>query len=193
MLPQHPRPHQSRATAAGRTHLLASPAHITSTAMLGSRRCRLRRLTTMYRTGKPSQAEQPAAIRCKPSRPMMPMPQAPSFDAVPRRTNGCQATLAAAVRCKQQQPTEHLNTESQTASNSPRNATKFHNNILLHRSNHPRAKTPQHPPEMNTEESGGKKNEFYTYITPQHSEVRGSEKVLEYKLQSLYFYLQCTT
>ena len=60
-----PCPHQSRATVADRPHLLASPAHITSAAMPGSRRSRLRRLPTMYRTGKPSQAEQPAAIRCK--------------------------------------------------------------------------------------------------------------------------------
>ena len=70
-----------------------------------NRRSRLRHLPTMYCTGKPSQVEQPAAIRCKPSRPRMPVPQAPSFDAVPRHTDSCQATPAAAVRCKQPQPT----------------------------------------------------------------------------------------
>ena len=100
-----PCPHQSRATVADRPHLLASPAHITSAAMPRSRRSHLRRLPTMYRTGKPSQAEQPAAIRCKPNCPIMPMPQASSFDVFPRRTNGCQATPAAAVRCKLPQPT----------------------------------------------------------------------------------------
>ena len=36
---------------------------------------------------------------------MMPKPQAPSFDEVPCRTDGCQATPAAAIRCKQPQST----------------------------------------------------------------------------------------
>ena len=100
-----PRAHQNRATAVVRPHLLAPPVHITSAAMPGSRRSRLHHLPMMYRTGKPSQAEQPAAICYKPNRPMMPKPPAPSFDAVPRRTYGCQATPVTAVRCKLAQPT----------------------------------------------------------------------------------------
>lgn len=44
------------------------------------------------------QAEQSAAVRCKPSCPTMPLPQAPCSDAVPCRIDRCQATPAAAVR-----------------------------------------------------------------------------------------------
>ena len=63
--------------------------------------CRLRRLSTMYHTPKsPSNAEQPATVCCKPSRPMMLVLQAPPSDAVPRRTDSYQATPAAAVRCQ---------------------------------------------------------------------------------------------
>ncbi|KAF8662412.1 hypothetical protein HU200_055992 [Digitaria exilis] len=40
----------------------------------------------------------PAAIHCKPSRPAMPVLQAPFFDTVPHRTDNCQATLAAMAK-----------------------------------------------------------------------------------------------
>ena len=53
----------------------------------------------------PSKAEQPAAVRCKPSYPTMMVPQAPPSDAVPRRTDNCQAMSTTAVRCKQPDPT----------------------------------------------------------------------------------------
>lgn len=64
----------------------------------------MRRLQTMDRTGQPSQAKQPATIRCKTSRPMMFMPQAPSFDVVPHRTDRYHATSAAAVCYTQPHP-----------------------------------------------------------------------------------------
>ena len=50
-------------------------------------------------------AEQLAAVRCKPSLPTVLMLRAPSSNAVPHRTGNCQATPAAVVRCKQQEPT----------------------------------------------------------------------------------------
>ncbi|KAF8713030.1 hypothetical protein HU200_028820 [Digitaria exilis] len=40
----------------------------------------------------------PAAIRCKPSRPAMPVLQASSFDTVPHRIDNCRATPAAMVK-----------------------------------------------------------------------------------------------
>ena len=52
-----------------------------------------------------SDTEQPAAVRCKPSLPTVSMLRAPSSDAVPHRTGNCQATPAAVVRCKKQEPT----------------------------------------------------------------------------------------
>ena len=58
----------------------------------------------------PSKAEQPAVVRCKPSCPMTLVPQAPSFDAIPRRTDDCQAMPAAAVRCKQPKTNAHTTT-----------------------------------------------------------------------------------
>jgi len=58
----------------------------------------------------PSKAERPAVVRCKPSCPMTLVPQAPSFDAVPRRTDDCQAMPAAAVRCKQPKTNAHTTT-----------------------------------------------------------------------------------
>ena len=53
----------------------------------------------------PSDAEQPATVRYKPSLPTVSMLRAPSSNAVPHRTGNCQATPAAVVRCKQQEPT----------------------------------------------------------------------------------------
>ena len=104
--PTSPDLHQCRATAAGRPRLLAPLPHLTSTVVLASRRSLLCHLPMMFRTGKANQADHPAAVRCKPNCPMKPMPQAPSFDAVPHRTDSCQTTPAAAVRCKQPQPTD---------------------------------------------------------------------------------------
>ena len=48
-----------------------------------------------------SRAEPPTAIRCKPSRRTMSMPQAPSPDIVPHHTDSCLAMPAATVRCQQ--------------------------------------------------------------------------------------------
>jgi len=53
----------------------------------------------------PSEAEQPAAVRCRPSLPTVLLLRASSSDAVPHRTGSCQATLAATVRCKQPEST----------------------------------------------------------------------------------------
>lgn len=44
---------------------------------------RLRHPPTLYRTRGPNCGESPAAIRCKPSRPQMPLPQAPSSRRCP--------------------------------------------------------------------------------------------------------------
>ena len=52
-----------------------------------------------------SNAKQPAAVRCKPSHPIVLLLQAQSSNAVPRRTDSYQAMLAAAARCKQPKPT----------------------------------------------------------------------------------------
>jgi len=91
----------NQANAAGRLHLVDSPSHLATTARVASQRSRLCHLLTLYRTKWPSQAEQPAAVRCKPSRPTMPVPLVPSSDAVPHRTDSHQAMSAAVVRCTQ--------------------------------------------------------------------------------------------
>jgi hypothetical protein len=92
-------PHQnSRAAPAGRQHLVAPPAQIASAVMPSCQVvvCAIFRRCTAPES--PSEAEQPAAVYCKPSRPTMSLLQAPSSDAVPHRTGSCQATPAAAVR-----------------------------------------------------------------------------------------------
>ena len=52
-----------------------------------------------------SNAEQPTAVRYKPSLPLVSLLPAPFSDAVPRRTDNCHAMPAAAIRCKQPKPT----------------------------------------------------------------------------------------
>ena len=91
----------NQANTAGRLHLVASPSQLATTARVANQRNRLCHLLTLYRTKWPSQAEQPAAVRCKPSRPTMPVPLVPSSDAVPHRTDSHQAMSAAVVRCTQ--------------------------------------------------------------------------------------------
>ena len=91
----------NQAIAAGRLHFVASPSQLATTARVASQRSRLCHLLMLYCTKWPSQAKQPAAVRCKPSRPTMPVPQAPSSDAVPHRTDSRQAMPAAVVRCTQ--------------------------------------------------------------------------------------------
>ena len=91
----------NQAFAASRLHLIASPSHLAATTKVASQGSRLRHLPTLYCTEWPSQAEQPATVRCKPSRSTMPLPQTTSSDAVPHRTDRRQATPPVTVRCKQ--------------------------------------------------------------------------------------------
>ena len=88
----------SQTNAVVRLHLIALPTHLATAATAARQEIRLRRLPTLYRSGWPQPCR---AIRCKPSCPTKPVPQAQSFNAFPHRTDCCEATPAVAVRCKQ--------------------------------------------------------------------------------------------
>jgi hypothetical protein len=76
------------------------PSHEVATVKPVPQGSRLRRHHVPHWEG-PAMLIQPAANRCKPSRPRLPMSQASSLNVVPHRTDDCIATPAAVVRCKQ--------------------------------------------------------------------------------------------
>ena len=89
------------AAPAGRQHHVAPPTQPATAIMLATQvvvRAIFRRCTIPE---SPSDAEQPAIVRCGPRLPTMSLLRAPSSDVVPHRTGDCQTTPAAAVRCKQ--------------------------------------------------------------------------------------------
>jgi hypothetical protein len=58
--------------------------------------------------------------RCRPSFLWLQKPQAPSVDAVPHRTGECQATPAAAERCKQTSPQPRRDPQTPTVEQTSR-------------------------------------------------------------------------
>jgi len=97
--------HAPRATASRCEASVSANAAMVANQVVAS--AFFRRCTTPESSSK---AEQPAVVRCKPSCPMMLVPQALSFDVVPRHTDDCQAMPAAAVRCKQPKTNAHTTT-----------------------------------------------------------------------------------
>jgi hypothetical protein len=80
---------QRRTAAEDRIQFVASPCH---RQLLSSRRIKVvaRAVADVVPHQEvPTMLKQPAAIRCKPSRPPLLLPQAPSSDVVPHRTGHC--------------------------------------------------------------------------------------------------------
>ena len=94
-----------RATLTEQQYLVAPPAHTASSIMRASQAvvCAVFRRCTAPESL--SDTEQPAAVRCKPNLLIVLLLQASSSDVVLHHIGNLQATLAAAVRCKQAKPT----------------------------------------------------------------------------------------
>ena len=97
--------HVPRATASRCEDSVPATAAMVANQVVAS--AVFRRCTTPE---SPSKAERLAVVRCKPSCPMTLELQVLFFDAVPRRTDDCQAMPAAAVRCKQPKTKAHMTT-----------------------------------------------------------------------------------